>query len=79
MRVSKRGRSAFVASAAVVLASTGLAACGGGGSSSSDNKTVTVWTSVDQPVVDGFNKVLGPEAKKQGITVNIKKVNDINS
>jgi alpha-glucoside transport system substrate-binding protein len=79
MRVPKRGRSALVATAAVLLASTGLAACGGGGSSSSSSKTVTVWTSVDQPVVDGFNKVLGAEAKKQGITVNIKKVNDINT
>jgi alpha-glucoside transport system substrate-binding protein len=79
MRVPKRGRSAIAATAAVVLASTGLAACGGGGSSGSSSKTVTVWTSVDQPVVDGFNKVLVPEAKKQGITLNIKKVNDINT
>jgi len=78
MRVSKRGRSAVAASVAVVLASSGLAACGGGGSSSSDSKTVTVWTSVDQPVIDGFTKVLVPEAKKQGITVNLKKVNNIN-
>ena len=81
MRISKRGRSALVATAAVALASGSLAACGGGGSSSSgsDSKSVTIWTSVDQPVVDGFNKVLLPEAKKQGITVNIKKVNDINT
>ena len=81
MRISKRGRSALAATAAVALASSGLAACGGGGDSGSgsDSKSVTIWTSVDQPVVDGFNKVLLPEAKKQGITVNIKKVNDINT
>jgi alpha-glucoside transport system substrate-binding protein len=79
MRVSKRGRSAVLATAAVVLASTGLAACGGGGSSSgSSSKTVTIWTSLDQPVIDGFTKVLAPEVKKQGITVTIKKVNNIN-
>jgi alpha-glucoside transport system substrate-binding protein len=79
MRVPKRGRSAFVATAAVVLASTGLAACGGGGDSGgSDSKSVTIWSSNDQPVIDGLNKVLAPEAKKQGITVKFKKVNNIN-
>jgi alpha-glucoside transport system substrate-binding protein len=78
MRVPKRGRSALVATAAVLLASTGLAACGGGGSGGSSSKTVTIWTSVDQPVLDGFTKVLVPEAKKQGITVDFKKVSNIN-
>jgi len=77
MRVSKRNRTAVTAVATAVVATTALAGCGGGGSSSSDSKTVTIWTSVDQPVVDGFNKVLVPAAKKQGITVKIKKVNDI--
>ncbi|MEP7092092.1 MAG: ABC transporter substrate-binding protein [Nocardioidaceae bacterium] len=77
MQVSKRKRTTVMATATAVVAAVGLAGCGGGGSSSSDSKTVTVWTSVDQPTIDGFNKVLGPEAKKQGITVNIKKVNDI--
>lgn len=79
MRLSQRGRSVLAASVAAVLASTGLAACGGGGSSSGSNsKTVTVWTSVDQPTIDGFKKVLDPQAKKQGITVVWKKVNGIN-
>jgi alpha-glucoside transport system substrate-binding protein len=78
MRVSKRNRSAIVATATALLATASLAGCGGGGSSSSsDSKTVTIWTSVDQPTIDGFNKALKPAAKKQGITVNIKKVNDI--
>lgn len=77
MQVSKRKRSTVLATATAVVAAVGLAGCGGGSSSSADSKTVTIWTSVDQPVIDGFNKVLVPEAKKQGITVNIKKVNDI--
>lgn len=77
MRVSKRNRTAVTAVATAVVAATALAGCGGGGSSSADSKTVTIWTSVDQPVVDGFNKVLVPAAKKQGITVKIKKVSDI--
>lgn len=79
MRVSKRNRSVVVATTTALLAAASLAGCGGGGGSGSgsDSKTVTVWTSVDQPVIDGFNKVLLPEAKKQGITLKIKKVNDI--
>src|SRR3954471_11201023 len=79
MRFSKRGRSVAVASLAAVMASTGLAACGSGGSSGgSDSKTVTIWASLDQPVIDGFKKQLDPQAKKQGITVVWKKVNNIN-
>jgi alpha-glucoside transport system substrate-binding protein len=79
MRFSKRGRSVAVASLAAVMASTGLAACGsGGGSGGSDSKTVTIWASLDQPVIDGFKKQLDPQAKKQGITVVWKKVNNIN-
>jgi alpha-glucoside transport system substrate-binding protein len=54
-----------------------LAACGSGGSGG-NSKTVTIWLSVDPPIVDGFKKVLVPEAKKEGITVKIKKVNNIN-
>jgi alpha-glucoside transport system substrate-binding protein len=79
MRVSKRGRSVATASIAVVLASTGLAACGGSsGSGGSDDKSVTIWASLDQPVIDGFKQQLDPQAKKQGITVTWKKVNNIN-
>jgi len=80
MRVSKRNRSVVVAMTTALVAAAGLAGCGGGGSGSgSDSKTVTVWLSTDQPVVDGFNKVLVPEAKKKGITLKLKKVNDINT
>jgi alpha-glucoside transport system substrate-binding protein len=76
MRYPRRARTSLLAVGAIAAASV-LAACGSG--SGSDSKTVTIWTSVDQPVIDGFNKVLVPEAKKKGITVKIKKVNDINT
>lgn len=76
MRFRWRARTSLVAVAAIAAASA-LAACGSG-SGGSNSKTVTIWTSVDQPVIDGFNKVLVPEAKKKGITVKIKKVNNIN-
>jgi len=80
MRVSKRSRTSAVVATSALVAAAALAGCGGssGSSSSSGSKTVTVWTSVDQPVIDGFNKVLVPEAKKKGITVVLKKVNNIN-
>ena len=75
MRSPWRARTSLLAVSTLVAASA-LAACGS--SSGGNSKTVTIWTSVDQPVIDGFNKVLVPEAKKQGIIVKIKKVNNIN-
>ena len=76
MRNTRRARTSLLAVGALAAVSV-LAACGSS-SSGGNSKTVTIWTSVDQPVVDGFNKVLVPEAKKKGITVKIKKVNNIN-
>ena len=79
MRVPKRGRAIVLATAGALVSSAALAGCGGSsGGSSADSKTVTVWTSVDQPIVDGFKKVLIPEAKAKGITVKIQKVENIN-
>lgn len=40
--------------------------------------TVTLWTSVDQPVMDGLKAGLEPLAKAKGITVNWEKVDNIN-
>ena len=78
MRFPWRSRTSVLAAAGLVAASA-LSACGSGGDSGSDDdKTVDIWMSVDQPVIDGFNKVLGPAAKEEGITVKIKKVNNIN-
>ena len=76
MRFPRRSRTALVAVGAMAAAAA-LAACGSG-SGGGNSKVVTIWTSVDQPVIDGFNKVLLPEAKAKGITVRIKKVNNIN-
>jgi alpha-glucoside transport system substrate-binding protein len=77
MRYPWRARTSLLAVGAIAAASV-LAACGSGGSGG-NSKTVTIWTSNDQPVIDGLNKVLAPEAKKKGITVKFKKVNDINT
>jgi alpha-glucoside transport system substrate-binding protein len=58
--------------------SMSLAACGGGGDSASDSKEVTIWASMDQPVIDGLEKALAPKAKEAGLTVKWSKVENIN-
>jgi alpha-glucoside transport system substrate-binding protein len=50
-------------------ASTSAAPAGG---------SVTIWSSIDQPVQDGLLADLTPKAKAAGITVTWKKVEDIN-
>lgn len=41
--------------------------------------TVTIWASLDQPVIDGLKAGLEPLAAEKGITVDWQKVDDINS
>ena len=72
-------RTRQLVAAALVLTSGGLAACGGDGGSGDDGDgTVTIWASVDQPIVDGFQEHLDAAAKDAGITVRIEKVENIN-
>jgi alpha-glucoside transport system substrate-binding protein len=61
-------------------AALSLTACGGGGSGGGDSKTVTIWSSVDQPVQDGLEKALVAKLKAQGedITIDWQKVENIN-
>ena len=47
----------------------------GGGS---DSETVTIWTSVDQPVQDGLEKALKAKVEGDGITIKWQKVENIN-
>ncbi|WP_445257748.1 ABC transporter substrate-binding protein [Nocardioides aurantiacus] len=76
MQFPKRARTAVLAVTAMATAAS-LAGCGGG-SGASDNKNVTVWTSVDQPIADGFQEVLDAKAKDAGFTVKVEKVENIN-
>ena len=46
--------------------------------SGTDDKKVTIWSSVDQPVQDGLQKALTEKAKADGITIEWQKVEDIN-
>jgi alpha-glucoside transport system substrate-binding protein len=51
---------------------------GASGSAVPDNKTVTIWTSLDQPIIDGLKADLAPAAQSAGITVTWSKVQNIN-
>ena len=65
---------------AAVAASLSLAACGGDDGGGSDSNTVTIWSSIDQPVQDGLLKALEAKLDAGGddITVDWQKVENIN-
>jgi alpha-glucoside transport system substrate-binding protein len=70
-------KSTTLLGVAAFAASLGLTACGGDDGGGSDSDTVTIWSSVDQPVQDGLLKAL--EAKLGGdVTVDWQKVENIN-
>lgn len=76
IRSSRRRLAAVGLGAAVALT---LGACGGGGGgNAAADKEVTVWTSMDQPVVDGLNTALKAKADGAGITVKVQRVENIN-
>jgi len=59
---------------ALTLLTTG---CSAGSDSAGGTKTVTIWTSMDQPIIDGLEATLAPRAKAAGITVKWSKVDNI--
>lgn len=89
------GLAAVVASAALVLAACGSSETTEEAAAPAESEaaaeeapaeeapaeggSVTIWTSVDQPVLDGLKAGLEPLATEQGITVDWQKVDDINS
>ena len=81
MRTPVRGRTTLMAMAALTALTLPLAACGGdSGSGDSNSKTVTIWSSIDQPVQDGLLKSLEAKIEAGGddITVKWEKVENIN-
>jgi alpha-glucoside transport system substrate-binding protein len=84
MRGSTLIKTVSAVGVATLLTSACLSQSGGGAvgtagaSGDVKGKTVTIWTSVDQPVLDGMKAVLNPLATAQGITVNWSKVENIN-
>ncbi|MBA4860868.1 extracellular solute-binding protein [Streptomyces sp. PSKA54] len=61
---------------ALTLLATGCSS--GSDSSASGPKTITIWSSMDQPIIDGLKAKLNPRAKAQGITVQWRRVDNIN-
>jgi alpha-glucoside transport system substrate-binding protein len=61
------------------LSGGGNSASGGGTpSGQASGSTVTIWASMDQPIIDGLKAGLASKAQAQGITVNWNKVDNIN-
>ncbi len=79
MREHVRRGKTLAAISTVAAACLLTAACGGGSDSGSgsNSKSVTIWTSVDQSVMDGLQKAMDPKAKAAGITVKFQKVDSI--
>lgn len=73
-------KSTSLLGVAVLAASLSLTACGGDDGGGSDDGTVTIWSSVDQPVQDGLLKALEAKIDAGGddITVDWQKVENIN-
>jgi alpha-glucoside transport system substrate-binding protein len=63
-----------------VAATALVAGCGSDSGSGGNSKTVTIWSSVDQPVQDGLKKALEAKIKAGGddITIKWQKVENIN-
>ena len=78
MRTNLRGRKPLIAVAAVATLALTAAGCGGDSGGGSDDKSVTIYASMDQPVVDGLQKAIDAKAKDAGITVKFQRVENIN-
>ncbi|BEP14753.1 ABC transporter substrate-binding protein [Acidothermaceae bacterium B102] len=81
---SSGGAAATSAGTASAGAASGAAPASGAGfvpklsGKNFGGKKITIWTSLDQPVIDGLSAKLDPEAKAEGINVVWSKVDNIN-
>ena len=72
-RIRRAGLAASLATACLLTAG-----CLGEGTGSSEgDTTVTIWTSMDQPIIDGLKKSLDEKASEADITVEWEKVTGI--
>jgi alpha-glucoside transport system substrate-binding protein len=62
------------------LSGGGNSTSGGGGAPSgqASGSTVTIWTSLDQPIMNALKQSFAPMAQQAGITVNWSRVDNIN-
>jgi alpha-glucoside transport system substrate-binding protein len=77
MSVAVVGVAALATSACL---SSGSSGGGGGGSATGEVKgsTVTIWTSLDQPIMDALKAAAAPKAQAAGMTLNWSRVDNIN-
>jgi alpha-glucoside transport system substrate-binding protein len=82
MRPQSRKRSAILSAVAVTsLLAAGCTPGGGGGAGGGGDDfdgTVTIWASVDPPVLAGLEKGLAPLAEEAGVEVEWQRVDNIN-
>ena len=76
-RMRKAGLAVSITAMGLLVSGCLGGGSGGSGGSSGGDDTVTIWTSMDQPVVDGFEKSLGEKADEAGITVKWQRVTGI--
>ena len=76
--VAAVGVAALVTSGCLSSGSDSSSGDSGKASGSVKGSTVTIWTSVDQPVLDGMRAAMDPKAQAQGMTVKWSKVDNIN-
>ncbi|MFL6179361.1 MAG: ABC transporter substrate-binding protein [Actinomycetes bacterium] len=77
-RIRKAGLAASITAMGLLV--SGCLGGGSGGSGSGGgggDDTVTIWTSMDQPIVDGMEKSLAAKAKDADITVKWQRVTGI--
>ena len=67
-----------LSTSACLSSSSGGSSGGGTASGNPSGSTVTIWTSVDQPVMDGLSAQVDSEAQAMGITVKWSRVDNIN-
>lgn len=76
MQTHVRWRTPLMAVAAATVLSFPLAACTA--TDTADDNTVTIWTSVDQPVMDGLQAATDEMTKGEDFTIKWEKVENIN-
>ena len=77
MRFNARGRAKLVATASAVARGRSVspaAAATTAAAVATDDDEVTIWMSLDQPVIDGIQKQVDIRAEDEGITVKIERV-----